>query len=91
MDGIELYRLARAIHLDVERVGLPGIYWVSGGERRHFVNVLKDECDCWDRSAGNYCKHLLRAMLAEGDDAILKRLRWFVPMPRSRRRLPAKV
>ena len=92
-DADFLYRLARAVHLDADRTGYGHCYLVRSqdGQRQYFVNLERDECSCEDHARGHLCKHRIRAMLAEGDESILKRLRWFIPMPNSRRRLPAKV
>lgn len=83
---IELRRLARAIHLDVQRVG-DGLYRVSGGEQEHLVDLrATQECDCEDRAyRGAVCAHLLACMLAEGDRDCLRSLRYWVPRPGARR------
>ena len=47
---IELHRLARAVHLNVERLR-DHTYRVSGGEREHLVSLDEAlECDCEDRA-----------------------------------------
>lgn len=91
----DLYRLARAVHLDAERTGYGSTYWVSGGEVDHLVNLAADagpECDCEDHRRGvAQCKHILRARMAEGHAEVLNRLRFFIPMPGARKRQVAKV
>jgi hypothetical protein len=84
--NVPLITVARAIWLDAEPTGCPGVYWVSGGKRPHLVSVLKDECDCVQRQLGRFCKHLTRAYLAEGNAFLLSKLRWFIPHPRKLRR-----
>ena len=83
---IELARLARAIHLDVERI-TDHTYRVSGGEREHLVSLVEAlECNCEDRAyRGVACAHLLACMLAEGDRDCLRSLRYWVPRPGARR------
>jgi hypothetical protein len=90
---IDSYRLARAVHLDCDRMGYGHCYLIPSqdGERQYLVNLERDECPCPDSQMGNVCKHRLRAMLAEGDEAVVKRLRWFIPMPSARKRQVAKV
>ena len=83
---IELQRLARAVHLDAERIA-DHTYRVSGGEREHRVCLdASPECDCEDavyRRAA--CSHTLAAMLMEGDRDCLRTLRFWVPRPGARR------
>jgi hypothetical protein len=77
-----LARVARAIHLDVER--LDAERWlVRGGASTHVVDAHRGRCDCPDcRIRGRVCKHLLRVHLAQGDADTLALLRAVVPMPR---------
>jgi len=87
---IELYRLCRALHLDCERIA-DQQYRVSGAGHAYTVNLRSTpECPCEDRTlAGQACKHLLRAMLAEGDRDVLQTLRVIVPLPGARRLIRA--
>lgn len=79
------YTVARALHLDAERTGYGHTYWISGGERRHLVSLETDCCDCYQRVQLNRaCKHLARALMAEGDANVLRELRWFIPLPNAR-------
>lgn len=78
---IDLGRLARAVHLDAQRIG-DSVYLVSGGATAHRVDLRVGEaCDCDDRRIrGATCKHVLRAMLGEGDPDVLRALRDLVPL-----------
>lgn len=79
---IDLLRLMRAVHLTAEPTGLGDTFWVSGGERQHFVNYREESCDCEDfQCRGGLCKHLLCAGLHMGEPVILRRLRFIVPNP----------
>ena len=85
---IDLYRVARAVHLDCERTGHGHTYLIPSqdGVRQYLVNLEKDECSCEDSQRGNVCKHRIRAMMAEGDPEVLHKLRFFIPMPGARKR-----
>jgi len=77
-----LSRLARAVHLDAER--LNAHHWrVWGGAAEHVVDADRGTCDCPDfRLRGRVCKHILAARLRSGDVELLNALRDLVPMPR---------
>ena len=68
--GVDLDRLERSLLLDGERVG-HGRFRVSGGNSVHWVDLYSSahpRCDCGDhlwREA--VCKHILAALLREGD------------------------
>ena len=72
--GVDLGRLERALELRAERVGL-GRYAVRGGAQEHWVDLATaghPRCDCGDhlwREA--VCKHILAALLREGDARVL--------------------
>ena len=72
--GVDLARLERGLGLRVEATG-PGRYRVSGGGEPHWVDLHSSHtprCDCGDhlwREA--VCKHILAAMLREGDERVL--------------------
>jgi hypothetical protein len=85
---IDLERLARAVHLDVEQIG-NGAFMVSGGSRAHVVS--KDSmCDCEDaRRRRGHCKHQLRVALATGDPEVLLALRRLIPLPSRQQREPS--
>ena len=80
--AIDSARLARAIHLDVERMS-NGAWVVSGGSRMHLVNAAATACDCSDHAMrGGPCKHALAVRLASGDAETVRALRALVPRPR---------
>jgi len=84
---ISLGRLARAIHLDVERVS-DHRYRVTGGSRPHEVDLTRSpECGCEDATFQKVyaCQHLMACMLAEGDRDCLRSLRYWVARPGARR------
>ena len=88
---IHLERLARAIHLDVERLS-DHRYRVTGGARPHVVDLgASQECDCEDATfqRAYACQHLTATMLAEGDRDCLRTLRYWVPRPGARRLIRA--
>ena len=72
--GLDLDRLERALELAAERVG-PGRYRVKGGATEHWVDLWSaahPRCDCGDhlwREA--LCKHILAALLREGDPRVV--------------------
>jgi hypothetical protein len=83
---VDLGRLARAVHLDAERL-TDGRWLVSGGAQPHIVDLDAGSCDCADSAVrGGPCKHLQRVRLALGDAAALERLRALVPLPTRARR-----
>ena len=72
--GVDLSRLERSLGLRVQPVGR-GRYRVTGGGEPHWVDLHSahhPRCDCGDhlwREA--VCKHILAAMLREGDERVL--------------------
>jgi uncharacterized Zn finger protein len=72
--GLDLDRLERALELTAERVG-QGRYRVKGGAQDHWVDLFSaahPRCDCGDhlwREA--VCKHILAALLREGDPRVV--------------------
>lgn len=72
--GVDLGRLERSLGLRVQPVGR-GRYRVLGGSEPHWVDLHhanQPRCDCGDhlwREA--VCKHILAAMLREGDERVL--------------------
>ena len=75
---IDFSRLERSLQLDGHRVG-PGRYLVTGGVEAHWVDLLTAElprCDCGDHLwREQICKHILAALLREGDERVLAALR----------------
>ncbi|CAN5872038.1 hypothetical protein BH11GEM2_BH11GEM2_06650 [soil metagenome] len=71
-------RLARAVHLEAERIG-NGAWTVSGGRELHVVSEDTTECDCTDHQVrGGPCKHALCVRLRLGDVPTLRALRTIV-------------
>ena len=72
--GIDLDRLERSLFLSGHPVG-PGQYRVTGGEHEHWVDLYTaahPRCDCGDhlwRDA--VCKHILAALLREGNGDVV--------------------
>jgi len=73
--GVDLARLERGLGLSVRPTG-QGRYRVSGGDEVHWVDLRsprQPRCDCGDhiwREA--VCKHILAALLREGDERVLR-------------------
>lgn len=72
--GIDLPRLERSLQLVGERVGA-GRYRVSGGSQDHWVDLYTTtvpRCDCGDHLwRERICKHILAALLREGNDRVV--------------------
>jgi len=75
--GVDLERLARSLELTGERVGT-GRYHVTGGESSHWVDLYTTShprCDCGDHVwRERICKHILAALLREGNDRVVAAL-----------------
>jgi uncharacterized Zn finger protein len=76
-DGIavDLDRLERGVQLVAARTG-SGRYLVTGGASEHWVDLgatgAHPRCDCGDYLwRDRDCKHILAAMLHEGDAAVI--------------------
>ena len=73
--GIEAGRLERCLGLVVEAAGR-GRYLVTGGTEPHWVDLhsrLVPRCDCGDHLwRERICKHILAAMLREGDERVIR-------------------
>jgi hypothetical protein len=73
--GVEAGRLERCLGLEVELIG-PGQYLVTGGTEPHWVDLrerLLTRCDCGDHLwRERVCKHILAAMLREGDERVIR-------------------
>ncbi len=77
-------RLARAVHLDCNRMN-PSSFRVSGGAADHIVEVVNGEvrCDGYDAQYhGENCKHSLLVRLIAGDADVVLALRKLVAPPR---------
>ena len=75
--GVDLSRLERGVELEVTAVG-PGRYAVRGGSEPHWVDLRtpnQPRCDCGDHLwRERVCKHILAALLREGDERVLRAL-----------------
>lgn len=75
--GIDLERLERGLLLDGERVG-EGRYRVRGGSQDHWVDLYTTShprCDCGDHLwRDRICKHILAALLREGNERVVQAL-----------------
>jgi len=67
--------LERALPLEVSRMG-GGRYQVRGGRETHWVDLRSPRiprCDCGDHLwRERVCKHMLAAMLREGDERVIR-------------------
>ena len=85
--AVDLGRLERSLGLRVQPTGR-GRYRVSGGGEPHWVDLHtanQPRCDCGDhlwREA--VCKHILAAMLREGDERVLRAVARLVGQLRGR-------
>lgn len=72
--GVDLDRLERSLGLEGERVG-HGRYRVTGGSQLHWVDLYSTahpRCDCGDHLwRERICKHILAALLREGNDRVV--------------------
>ncbi|HXE57321.1 MAG TPA: SWIM zinc finger family protein [Gemmatimonadales bacterium] len=75
--GVSLDRLERSLMLRGERVG-EGRYRVTGGGQPHWVDLYTanhPRCDCGDHIwRDQICKHILAALLREGDERVVAAL-----------------
>jgi hypothetical protein len=75
--GVDLDRLERSLQLHGERVG-EGQYLVTGGTHDHWVDLYTTShprCDCGDHLwRDRVCKHILAALLREGNERVLRAL-----------------
>ncbi len=75
--GVQLDRLERSLRLQVKPTG-PGRYRVTGGREPHWVDLYtmnQPRCDCGDHLwRERICKHILAALLREGNEQVLRAL-----------------
>ncbi|MFL5481607.1 MAG: SWIM zinc finger family protein [Gemmatimonadaceae bacterium] len=75
--GIDFSRLERSLALKGNRVG-EGIYHFSGGAQDHWVdlyNAHHPRCDCGDHLwRERICKHILAALIREGNENVVRAL-----------------
>ena len=72
---VDLDRLERGVQLTAERMG-PSTYRVGGGASEHWVDLgatgARPRCDCGDYLwRDRDCKHILAAMLHEGNAGVI--------------------
>jgi len=75
--GIDVARLERSLALKGRRVG-EGRYHFTGGAQEHWVDLytaLHPRCDCGDHLwRERICKHILAALLREGNERVVRAL-----------------
>ena len=91
--GVDLPRLERSLELEVAHSGR-GRYRVSGGRETHWVDLYtrnQPRCDCGDHLwRERICKHILAALLREGDERVLRAVGALVARLRRRVEEPAR-
>jgi hypothetical protein len=84
--AIDPDRLERSLQLHASRAG-PGRFRVEGGAHTHWVDLYTSDlprCDCADHLwREQVCKHILAALLREGDERVLAALRQLIVTLRS--------
>ncbi len=87
--GVHLDRLERSLGLQVQPTG-PGRYRVTGGSEAHWVDLYtthNPRCDCGDHLwRDRICKHILAALLREGNDRVIQALGRLALLYRGNRR-----
>ena len=72
--GVDLARLERSLQLTVEKTE-NGRYAVGGGREAHWVDLYSAQhprCDCGDHLwRETICKHILAALLREGNERVI--------------------
>lgn len=85
--GVDFPRLERCLALRATRVGY-GQYRIDGGAQAHWVDLYTanvPRCDCGDHLwRDQVCKHILAALLREGNERVLGALRELVVTLRGR-------
>ena len=75
--GVDPGRLERSLVLRADRVG-EGRYRIHGGATEHWVDLYTashPRCDCGDHLwREQICKHILAALLREGNDRVVAAL-----------------
>ncbi len=92
--GVDLDRLERGLTLQSERVG-HGRYRVRGGAQDHWVDLYSTShprCDCGDHLwRERICKHILAALLREGNERVIRALQGLIDRLRDRSREVARA
>jgi hypothetical protein len=90
--GVDVARLERSLALKGRRVG-EGRYHFTGGAREHWVDLytaLHPRCDCGDHLwRDRICKHILAALLREGNEGVVRALGTVVERLRTTREIAA--
>ena len=90
--GVDVARLERSLVLKGNRVG-EGRYHFTGGAQEHWVDLYSAEhprCDCGDhRWRDSICKHILAALLREGNERVVRALGKVVERLRTTREVAA--
>ena len=85
--GFDAARLERCLTLQAFHIE-SGRYRVLGGSQPHWVDLVSADvprCDCGDYLwREQVCKHILAALLREGDERVLSALRELIILARSR-------
>lgn len=75
--GIDIARLERSLALKGKHVG-EGRYHFTGGAQEHWVDLYTanhPRCDCGDHLwRERICKHILAALLREGNEGVARAL-----------------
>jgi hypothetical protein len=75
--GVDVNRLERSLALKGSRIG-QGIYHFTGGAQEHWVDLYTAQhprCDCGDHLwRERICKHILAALLREGNERVVRAL-----------------
>jgi hypothetical protein len=84
--GVDDRRLERSLSLQAQPIG-KGRYRVVGGAEAHWVDLYsarQPRCDCGDHLwRERICKHILAALLREGDERVLRAVGGLVRQLRS--------
>lgn len=90
--GVDTARLERSLALKGSRVG-DGRYHFTGGAQEHWVDLYTasyPRCDCGDHLwREQICKHILAALLREGNERVVRALGGVVERLRSSREAAA--
>jgi hypothetical protein len=75
--AVDIARLERSLALKGQRVG-EGRYQFTGGAQEHWVDLYTanhPRCDCGDHLwREQICKHILAALLREGNERVVRAL-----------------
>jgi len=90
--GVDVARLERGLALKGRRVG-DGRYHFTGGVQEHWVDLHTanhPRCDCGDHLwRERVCKHILAALLREGNEGVVRAVGAVVERLRARQEIAA--